>query len=105
MPSFAARTLSYSTSSRTRVVSTDRFVGTKHLSNASSTYSVITGSTANGVALGAMMPPHSVVLTHWDAYVQTDECGGPAMFSGAAKPVGLEGKHGGNITWWCRIEG
>lgn len=57
-------------------------------------FPVISGSAANGLALGAITPSYGAVLCHCEAHIQTDECGAPSMFSGGAKLVGLPGEHG-----------
>lgn len=55
---------------------------------------VSTGTAANALALGAMVPAYGTVLCHWDAHIETDECGAPAMFTNGARQIGLTGEHG-----------
>jgi threonine aldolase len=57
-------------------------------------FTVTTGTAANAIALGAMVPPYGTILCHWDAHIQTDECGAPEMFSFGARQIPLEGAHG-----------
>ncbi len=57
-------------------------------------FTVSTGTAANAIALGAMTPPYGSILCHWDAHIETDECGAPEMFSGGARQIPLEGEHG-----------
>jgi threonine aldolase len=57
-------------------------------------FTVSTGTAANAIALGAMVPPHGTILCHWDAHIETDECGAPEMFSFGARQVPLPGNHG-----------
>jgi threonine aldolase len=57
-------------------------------------FTVTTGTAANAIALGAMVPPYGTILCHWDAHIETDECGAPEMFSFGARQVPLAGEHG-----------
>jgi threonine aldolase len=57
-------------------------------------FTVTTGTAANAIAIGAMVPPYGSVLCHWDAHIETDECGAPEMFSFGARQVPLPGEHG-----------
>lgn len=57
-------------------------------------FTVSTGTAANAIALGAMVPPYGTILCHWDAHIETDECGAPEMFSFGARQVPLAGAHG-----------
>lgn len=57
-------------------------------------YTVSTGTAANAIALGALVPPYGSILCHWDAHIETDECGAPAMMSFGARQVPLAGAHG-----------
>jgi len=57
-------------------------------------FTVSTGTAANAIAIGAMVPPYGSVLCHWDAHTITDECGAPEMFSAGARQVTLAGEHG-----------
>jgi len=67
-----------------------RFFETDELS----AFTVSTGTAANAIAIGAMVPPYGSVLCHWDAHTITDECGAPEMFSAGARQVTLAGEHG-----------
>jgi len=66
------------------------FFETKELS----AFTVSTGTAANAIALGAMVPPYGAILCHWDAHIETDECGAPEMFSFGARQIPLPGEHG-----------
>lgn len=66
------------------------FFQTKELS----ALTVATGTAANAIALGAMVPPYGSILCHWDAHIVTDECGAPEMFSSGARQIPLAGEHG-----------
>lgn len=55
---------------------------------------VATGTASNGLALAALCEPYGAVLSHWDAHIQTDECGGPIMFTGGATLCSIAGEHG-----------
>jgi threonine aldolase len=57
-------------------------------------FTVSTGTAANAIALGAMVPPYGTILCHWDAHIETDECGAPEMFSFGARQIPLPGEHG-----------
>ncbi|MBK9246345.1 MAG: low specificity L-threonine aldolase [Burkholderiales bacterium] len=57
-------------------------------------FTVSTGTAANAIAIGAMVPPYGSVLCHWDAHTMTDECGAPEMFSAGARQIALPGEHG-----------
>lgn len=57
-------------------------------------FTVSTGTAANAIALGALVPPYGATLCHWDAHIETDECGAPEMFTYGARQVPLEGEHG-----------
>ncbi len=57
-------------------------------------FTVSTGTAANAIALGAMVPPYGTILCHWDAHIETDECGAPEMFSFGARQIPLPGDHG-----------
>jgi len=57
-------------------------------------FTVSTGTAANAIAIGAMVPPYGSVLCHWDAHTITDECGAPEMFSAGARQITLAGDHG-----------
>jgi threonine aldolase len=57
-------------------------------------FTVTTGTAANAIALGAMVPPYGTILCHCDAHIETDECGAPEMFTNGARQIPLEGEHG-----------
>lgn len=57
-------------------------------------FTVATGTAANAIALGAMVPPYGSILCHWDAHIETDECGAPEMFTFGARQIPLGGDHG-----------
>ncbi|MEQ1687515.1 MAG: beta-eliminating lyase-related protein [Sphingopyxis sp.] len=50
-----------------------------------------TGTAANSIALAAYVRPWQSVLCHAEAHIEVDECGAPALFTGGAKLVLLEG--------------
>lgn len=52
---------------------------------------VATGTAANSLALAAYVRPWQAVLCHREAHIEVDECGAPALFSGGAKLLLLEG--------------
>lgn len=66
------------------------FFETKELS----VFTVSTGTAANAIALGAVVPPYGSILCHWDAHIGTDECGAPEMFTFGARQIPLAGEHG-----------
>jgi threonine aldolase len=57
-------------------------------------FTVSTGTAANAIALGALVKPYGTILCHWDAHIETDECGAPEMFTFGARQVPLAGAHG-----------
>ncbi len=57
-------------------------------------FTVTTGTAANAIALGAMVPPYGTILCHRDAHIETDECGAPEMFTFGARQIPLAGEHG-----------
>lgn len=52
------------------------------------------GTAANSLALASLCRSHHSVICHQRAHIQTDECGAPEFFSGGAKLVLVEGRHG-----------
>jgi threonine aldolase len=58
---------------------------------------VATGTAANSIALATLVRPWQSVLCHHEAHIEVDECGAPALFSGGAKLVLLDGA-GAKIT-------
>lgn len=57
-------------------------------------FTVLTGTAANAVALGAMVPPWGAILCHHDAHIETDELGAPEMFTSGARQIPIAGRHG-----------
>jgi len=57
-------------------------------------YTVTSGTAANAIAIAAMTPPWGAILCHWDAHIETDECGAPEMFSSGARQVPVTGDSG-----------
>ena len=53
---------------------------------------VATGTAANSLAISAWTRPWQGVLCHREAHIEVDECGAPAMFSGGAKLMLLDGE-------------
>lgn len=52
---------------------------------------VATGTGANALALGAIVPPWGAVLCHEEAHIAEDEVGAPEFFMHGAKIVGIPG--------------
>ncbi|MDE2621198.1 MAG: low specificity L-threonine aldolase [Sphingomonadales bacterium] len=52
---------------------------------------VATGTAANCLALGALVPPHGAVLCHREAHIETDEGGAPGFYLHGAKLLLAEG--------------
>lgn len=55
---------------------------------------VTTGTAANALALGVLVPPWGSVLCHEESHINDDECGAPEFFTHGAKLVGLPGVGG-----------
>lgn len=55
---------------------------------------VTTGSAANGLALSVLAPPYGAVYCHDHGHIMVDECGGPELFTGGAKLIGLPSPDG-----------
>ncbi len=53
---------------------------------------VATGTAANCLALGALVPPHGAVLCHREAHIETDEGGAPGFYLHGAKLLLAEGE-------------
>ncbi|MGL4496665.1 MAG: threonine aldolase family protein [Beijerinckiaceae bacterium] len=53
---------------------------------------VSTGTGANALALGAVVPPWGAVLAHEEAHIVEDEVGAPEMFTHGAKMIGMPGE-------------
>ena len=54
---------------------------------------VATGTAANCLALGTMVPPHGGVACHREAHIEMDECGAPGFYLHGAKLLLCEGDH------------
>jgi threonine aldolase len=52
---------------------------------------VATGTAANSLALAAYVRPWQGVLCHREAHIEVDECGAPALYTGGAKLILLDG--------------
>ncbi|MEO6580683.1 MAG: beta-eliminating lyase-related protein [Novosphingobium sp.] len=52
---------------------------------------VTTGTAANSIGLAALCPPTGGILCHRDAHIENDEAGAPAMYTGGAKLILLDG--------------
>ena len=50
---------------------------------------VTTGTAANGLALSAICPGHGAILCHGESHIHSDECNGPAFFTGGGRAVGI----------------
>jgi len=57
-------------------------------------YPVLTGTAANGLALGTLAPPYGAIFCHEQGHIAVDECGAPEFFSGGARVVSLKGTDG-----------
>ncbi len=55
---------------------------------------VTTGTAANALALGAMVPPGGVVFCHTAAHIIDEECAAPEFFTNSGKLVGVAGSGG-----------
>src|SRR5579872_5445545 len=53
-------------------------------------YLTSTGTVANGLSLSALVPNYGAIFCHEKGHINTDEAGGPELFTGSAKivPVG-----------------
>ncbi|MBI2254061.1 MAG: low specificity L-threonine aldolase [Proteobacteria bacterium] len=60
-------------------------------------FPVVTGTSANALALSTLTPPYGAVYCHPEAHVMVDECGAPELYTGGAKIVPIDGE-GGKIT-------
>jgi threonine aldolase len=58
---------------------------------------VMNGTSANSLALSAIVPPYGGVFCHEAAHINTDECNAPELFCGGAKLITLPGE-GNKIT-------
>ena len=52
---------------------------------------VATGTAANSLALAAFVRPWQGIICHREAHIEVDECGAPALFSGGAKLILIDG--------------
>lgn len=57
-------------------------------------FPVATGSAANALALTVLSPPFGAIYCHVDSHINVDECGAPEFYTGGAKLITLEGRHG-----------
>jgi threonine aldolase len=57
-------------------------------------FPVTTGTAANSIALGALVPPYGGVFCHELAHIVTDECGAPEFYTGGAKLLTLASPDG-----------
>lgn len=57
-------------------------------------FPVATGTAANALALSVMSPPYGAIFCHREAHMAVDECGAPEFYTGGAKLVPLDGRHG-----------
>ncbi len=57
-------------------------------------YLVATGGTANALALATYVEPWQAIYCHRTAHLETDECGGPAFYSGGATLALVDGTDG-----------
>ena len=55
---------------------------------------VATGTAANALALGTVVPPGGVVFCHVGAHVIEEECAAPEFYTSAGKLVGVPGRDG-----------
>jgi threonine aldolase len=53
---------------------------------------VATGTAANSLALAAWSRPWQGIMCHREAHIEVDECGAPAMYTGGAKLILLDGE-------------
>jgi threonine aldolase len=52
---------------------------------------VATGTAANSLALAAYVRPWQGIICHREAHIEVDECGAPALYTGGAKLILLDG--------------
>jgi threonine aldolase len=60
-------------------------------------FPVVTGTSANALALSTLTPPYGAVYCHPEAHIMVDECGAPELYTGGAKIVPIAGE-GGKIS-------
>ncbi len=52
---------------------------------------VLNGTSANSLALSALVPQYGGIFCHASAHINTDECNAPEFFTGGAKLITVEG--------------
>ena len=57
-------------------------------------FPVVSGTAANALALGTLVPAHGAIFCHADAHIAVDECGAPEFFTYGARLVPIEGRQG-----------
>ncbi len=57
-------------------------------------FPVVSGSSANALALSVLTPPFGSIFCHQDAHIYLDECGAPEFYTGGAKLIPLGGENG-----------
>ena len=60
-------------------------------------FPVVSGTSANALALATLCPPYGAVFTHQDAHIVRDECGAVENMTGGARLILLPGV-GGRVT-------
>lgn len=60
-------------------------------------FPVVTGTSANSLALSTLTPPYGAIYCHPEAHIMVDECGAPEFYTGGAKLVPIAGA-GGKLT-------
>jgi len=65
-------------------------------------FPVVTGTAANALALGTLVPPHGAIFCHSEAHIAVDECGAPAFFTHGARLAPIKG--GGGKLDPCSVE-
>ncbi|MBK8157452.1 MAG: low specificity L-threonine aldolase [Rhodospirillaceae bacterium] len=57
-------------------------------------FPVVTGTSANALALSTLTPPYGAIYCHPEAHIMVDECGAPELYTGGAKLVPIAGAGG-----------
>ena len=57
-------------------------------------FPVVTGTSANALALSTLTPPYGAIYCHPEAHIMVDECGAPELYTGGAKLVPIAGDNG-----------
>lgn len=57
-------------------------------------FPVVTGTSANALALSTLTPPYGAIYCHPEAHIMVDECGAPELYTGGAKLVPIAGESG-----------